>query len=241
MEYVTSFKQAFSKIEKAAQFHTVDKNISGVFYTLYARCKKLIYAINVLRETDEPEVSHVEILPLLRTFLEGYFHLSYVMSEENTEKVKEGYEHLAAHWQSVTAKKMRDSDSLGDLGEDFVRAYSDRKNIPVEYEFLNKPKSLATVTGRLGLWEKDYNILNSFLHFNPSIQHNYGSYIEGKFIFNRKDDTDALNEEATYITVDRMSYLLIAEVTLFLKNDNLEQEVMGLLEDYQTAVNNGRK
>lgn len=46
--------------------------------------------MDVLKKTSNKYVDYTEILPLLRVFIEGYFHISYILSEKDLDKVKEG-------------------------------------------------------------------------------------------------------------------------------------------------------
>ncbi|MGE7950849.1 DUF5677 domain-containing protein [Lysinibacillus xylanilyticus] len=232
MKHTENFKQAFKLIENTSQFKNIDESISVIFYTLYGRSKKLFYAMDVLRRVNVPEISHLEILPLLRVYIESYFHLCYVVHEEDKEKVKEGYKYLAYYSQYSTADKMKESQTLGDLGKSFVEEYGEKKNIPKKYKFLNSPKSLANKIGKIELWEKHYNTLNSSLHFNPGVYHNYGDYKDGKFVFDEKNEQFYLLEEAVYRTLEQLTWLIIGEIVLFLDNNELEGEIEEMINGY---------
>lgn len=232
MKLTENFKQAFKLIENTPQFKNIDESISVIFYTLYGRSKKLFYAMDVLRRVNEPEINHLEILPLLRVYIESYFHLCYLIHEEDKEKVKEGYNYLEEYSQYMTANKMKGSQNLGELGKSFVEEYGEEKNIPNKYAFLNSPKLLAKKIGKIALWEKHYNLLNSFLHFNPGVYHNYGDYKDGKFDFNKKNEQFYLLEEEVYRTLERFTWLIIGEIVMFFGNHELEGEITEKINEY---------
>jgi hypothetical protein len=224
----SNIKKVFAEIEKTEEFHKLDRNISGIFYTLYARCKRLFYAITTLKNSQDKNVGHMEVLPLVRVFLEGYFHISYVMMEKNTAKVKEGYEKLAEWSAKRIAVKFQHSTHIGKEGSEFVERFKSLPSLPKEFEFLDDMSKLSDKTGKKDLYRKHYSILNSFIHFNPAVHINYGDFIDRKFTFNLENKKE---EEVVYKLFYRLAVLFIGEIVLFLENENLDDKVSILLEN----------
>lgn len=228
-------KKTFTEIEKSYEFLNINREIAGVFYTLYLRCKRTIYAITVLKNSKDENVNHIESMPLLRVLLEAYFHLAYVMSEKDTIKVKQGYEALTSFSLHSIGRKMKHSTELGVKGKEFVELHDGTYKLPKEFEFLNDPGSLAAKSGKRDLYRKHYSILNSFIHFNPAIFVNYGSFSDDKFLYNASNNTE---EVSVFSLVDKLSFMIIAEIILFLGNEELEQQTSLLFKEYLEATVN---
>jgi hypothetical protein len=222
-----NLKKVFIEIEKTSEFHNLNCDISGVFYTLYARCKRLFYAISTLKNNQDKNVGHMEVLPLVRVFLEGYFHISYVMIEKDTAKVKEGYEKLAEWSAKRIAVKFQHSTHISKDGSEFVERFKSIPGLPKEFEFLDDMSKLSDKIGKKDLYRKHYSVLNSFIHFNPAVHINYGDFIDRKFTFNLENKKD---EDAVYKLFYRLALLFIGEIVLFLENENLDNKVSILLK-----------
>lgn len=231
MVYDNKFKQAFMLIENSAEFKEIDENISTIFYTLYAKTKQLYYAMCTLKDSNVQEVTYNEILPLARAFVDVFFHICYVMDEKDTKKIKEGYEYLSEVSQSITASKLKMIKDKGDLTKGFIDTFDKNIEMPNKYKFLEKPILLAKKTGKQLIWAKYYNILNSSLHFNPAIVHNYGFSEHGKFVFNKKH-SDRITENAVYSMIDHLIFITLGEIIIFLGNETLEVKVLELLDGY---------
>jgi hypothetical protein len=228
MDIEIKLKSAFSKIEETREFKEIDKNISNIFYTLYLRVKRIFHAILILKNCDDENISYVETLPLFRILIENYFHICYVTSEKDTEKVKEGYELLAKYSHHLIARKMQHNNNLEGLDKEFVQLFKDKFDLPKEYEFLTEPGKLARKTGKEVLYRKHYSILNSFIHFNPSTFINYGDFVDGAFIFNVPNKQQ---EKHVYRLIFELMYLILGEVVIYLNNEELNQWFSDLHED----------
>lgn len=226
LSLVNTYKEAFIKIEETKEFHSIDKRISGIFYTLYSRCKRLYYAMMVLNECDDKNVSTPEMLPLLRVYLEGYFHFSFVISEKDVDFIKKGYENLSYYSGKLIANKLKHSKQLGEDGKQFVSNFDLGYKLPKEYEFLDDISKLSDKTGKKDLYRKYYTPLNSFIHFNPATFINYGQFKDDKFVYNVENDSD---KQMVLKIVNELLYLFIAEVVDYLNNDTLNEEISKLL------------
>lgn len=228
MDCSVKFNQALKELESNSEFNKIDNRITGVFYTLYSRCKRLYFAMDVLKKTSNEHVNYTEILPLLRVFLESYFHISYVINEEDLDKVKEGYEHLTKYSGRLIAGKLKHSEELGELGRDFIEKIDSTYTLPKEFDFLEDMGKLSGKSGKRELYRKQYSPLNSFVHFNPATFINYGNFIDNKFVYN----TENVSERNNVLSlVDRFMYIFIVELVIFLEDNILEEKINLILKD----------
>jgi hypothetical protein len=184
VEFDNCFRDALSEIESSEEFKNIDCRITGVFYTLYSRCKRLYFAMNVLKDSDDENVNYTEINPLLRVFIESYFHISYVMSEKDMDKVEDAYKHLSIYSGKLIAGKLQHSEQLGQSSEEFIGKFDLKYKLPKEYDFFDDMGKLAAKTGKRDIYRRHYSILSSFIHFNPATFINYGDFQDNKFIYN---------------------------------------------------------
>ncbi|OIJ22011.1 hypothetical protein BKP45_04865 [Anaerobacillus alkalidiazotrophicus] len=225
-----TYKRAFFEIEETDEFVNISANqdIAKVFYTLYNRCKRLFITMLFIKEAPDKNVTCVEALPLLRTFIEAHFHLTYVMSEKNTKAIKEGYEALEKHSHAKRAAKLTHAENLSEEDIEFIKEYEGYK-MPNEYKFLDDMRSLSNKINQLQIYRTYYTDLNSYIHFNPNTFLNYGQVQGTTFRFNDHEPQD--REDYTYIEkiIYAIGCVFIAEVTNFLNNKELEKKIGGLI------------
>jgi Family of unknown function (DUF5677) len=236
-DITNKLKSYFRKIEDTNEFKNIVEDISPIFYTLYIRCKRTYHTILSIKESQDKNVTHIEALPSFRVLLESYFHLSYVMDEKDTSKIRNGYESLADYSHRRIARKMKHfTGLLNDPESDyFVSLYQEDVKLPKEYEFLDDVGLLAGKTNKRDLYRKHYSILNSFIHFNPSIFKNYGSFKDGIFIFNAPSDDPG---EGIYILINNLVLAMVIEIAIFLNNQELEETFDIFFEDYLKEIRN---
>jgi hypothetical protein len=232
-----TYKKAFHEMEYTDELVNISANqdLAKVFYTLYNRCKRLFITMLYIKEAPDKNVTGIEALPLLRTFMEGYFHLTYVMSETNTTAIKEGYEALEKHSHAKRAAKLKHAENLTAEDLEFIKQYEGYK-MPKEYAFLDDMRSLSAKTDQLQIYRTYFTDLNSYIHFNPSTYLNYGQVEGNIFRFNDYEPYDG--EEYTYI--EKIIYVIgcvfIEKVTNFLKNEELEKKIGGMLHGIHEEV-----
>ena len=225
-----TYKRAFFEMEETDEFVNISANqdVAKVFYTLYNRCKRLFITMLYIKEAPDKNVTCVEVLPLLRTFFETHFHLTYVMSETNTTAIKEGYEALEKHSHAKRAAKLKHAENLSAEDKAFIEDYYGY-SMSKKYKFLDDMRSLSAKTNQLQLYRTYYTDLNSYIHFNPSTYLNYGRVQGTTFRFNDHEPQDG--EDYTYI--EKIIYIIgcvfIGEVTNFLNNKELEEKINGFI------------
>ncbi|MFE4140472.1 DUF5677 domain-containing protein [Peribacillus sp. YIM B13472] len=232
-----TYKRAFFEMEETDEFINISANqdVAKVFYTLYNKCKRLFITMLYIKEAPDKNVTYYEALPLLRTFIEAYFHLTYVMSETNTTAIKEGYEALEKNSHAKRAAKLKHAESLTVEDMEFIEEYQGFK-MPREYEFLDDMRKLSAKTNQLQIYRTYYTDLNSYIHFNPSTFLNHVQVQENKFVFNFNEPQD--REDYTYIekVIYAIGCLFICEVNNFLNNKELEGKIGDLIEGIHEEV-----
>ncbi|WP_078440181.1 DUF5677 domain-containing protein [Shouchella oshimensis] len=233
-----TIRKMISFIEESDAYNDFDPIASKYLYTLFARCKKTYYAICLIRNNQSNDVNYVEALPLFRNLIESYFHLCYVLQEEDKEKVKEGYEQIAELARFLLAKKLKKASVIGDEGKEFLSNTNFNFRLANKYKFLNNVEDLSKKVKREDLYYKNYTVLNSFLHYNPATFINYGEFEHGKFIFNLKGDLE--QSEIVFKRIDLLAMLFVGEVAANLNDDELESKVNGVFNEFKesSAFNN---
>ncbi|NRF94200.1 hypothetical protein HQN89_25105 [Paenibacillus frigoriresistens] len=142
-----TFKRAFFEMEETDEFVNISANqdVAKVFYTLYNRCKRLFITMLYIKEASDKNITCVEALALLRTFMEANLHLTYVMSETNTTAIKEGYEALEKNSHAKRAAKLKHADNLSEADKEFIKEYEGYE-MPRAYKFLDDMRSQLIVT-----------------------------------------------------------------------------------------------
>ncbi|PHA06677.1 hypothetical protein COE65_24930 [Bacillus sp. AFS051223] len=233
MDSAKIFENALKELELNTHFRNIDNRINGVFYTLYARCTRLYFAMDLLKKNSNKFVNHIEILPLLRVFIEGYFHISYIMSEKDLDKVKDAYDNLTMHSGKMVAGKLQHAENLGEPGEKYIEMFDLGYKLPKEYSFFDDIGKLADKSGKRNLYRKYYSVLNSFIHFNPSTYINYGDFREGEFTFNIENNKD---RDYFLDVVDMFMYMFIMDIACFFKDKALLVNLGLILHDYVQYV-----
>lgn len=234
-----TYKRAFFEIEKTEEFVNIsaNENIAGVFYTLYTRCKRLFITMLYIKEAPDKDVTCVEALPLLRTFLETFFHLKYVMSETNTTAIKEGYRALEKNSHAKRATKLKHAENLSAEDNAFIEEYYGY-TMPKKYKFLDDMRSLAAKTNLLQLYRTYYTDLNQFIHFNPSTFMGYGRPRGNVFVFNDHGPQNREYHTKVQEIIYAIGTIFIGEVGAFLNNKELDsligyihKEVFGIQDE----------
>jgi len=228
------YTRAFFEMEETDEFVNISANqdVAKIFYTLYSRCKRLFITMLFIKEEPHKNVTSVETLPLLRTFIEGYFHLAYVMSESNPTAIKEGYEALEKHVRARRASKLKHAEDLTAEDMEFIEKYYGYK-MTKKYEFLDDMRSLSAKTNNLQMYRTYYTDLNAFIHFTPNSFFSYGQAQENSFRFNYPKP----KVRKGYTDIDKIIYsfgrMFIWEVTVFLNNKELKEKI----EDFIGNIN----
>lgn len=80
------------------------------------------------------------------------------------------------------------------------------KKEPVCKTFFKEIHSIAKETDNRFVHYNYYSLFNSYVHFNPLVDFNFGSIKEGKFLFN--DFTDAEQEKNVSIIQNALIYVM---------------------------------
>jgi Family of unknown function (DUF5677) len=201
-------------IQDSEEFRSqVDEDLKRYFYHLFIKCWRNFKAINILLES-ELENSYLEAYPLLRSLLEAYMHMCYLIKEApNKEVLLENYEILfkseISKMINVYSKVVADSKD----DEKFIKSLSRNYTLPTEFKYIWK---LAEITENSVLYESIYSASNKYVHFNPANLFEYGTLKDGEFTFG-KYNRNIRGEGRLYYYSISIMILLIHKVAEYLE------------------------
>ncbi|TKH07330.1 hypothetical protein FC682_02040 [Peribacillus simplex] len=220
--------QRFEQLEDSIEFKSVDREISKIFYHAIIKIKRNYTAIHHLFN-GKWENSYIEAIPLIRILAEAYFHLCYIIDQNDQELLVREYKELAELQAYKVARNLKESGTRL-LPEEL-------EFIHKEYEGKNKPKSPAHLQfinqlvekisknneGVEYIYTRVYNAFSSYVHFNPATSVLYGTQKEDKFVFNQFEENELLLDELQSHT-NGIIILMFKRIFDYLKIQSLKDE-----------------
>ncbi|MCP1355453.1 DUF5677 domain-containing protein [Aneurinibacillus migulanus] len=237
-EFIIVMSLIFEQIESSKRFEEIkESHIGLIFYHLYIKCKRLYITINNVMDAKFSN-SYVEAIPLIRTLMDSYFHISFITNEKDHKKIIEAYDWLIKSDMKKTASRMKHSEELADLEKKFIESTNLELEVPKEFKFITSTRGLAKETENLHFYRKYYGLLSAFVHFNPLAFHNYGTVVDGVFFFNQQEENDERELEVRKL-FDKLSILFIADIVKLLDTEDSLSELNALINMYERGYKNG--
>lgn len=192
--------------------NNVESEIRGYFYHSYIKCKRNFKAINILINSKEIENGYIESIPLLRSMVEGYFHLCYITDSKHRQEALEAYERLNKYQLKQMLRDDRGYRMVmqGDTDKKLVETIKEAVE-PIKRSHLkpfNDIYKFAKKTGNEIIYNHIYTKFNSYVHFNPTTFVSYGSTSEvGIFNFERFEFQPLKEAEILYYSISVMIQL----------------------------------
>lgn len=221
------------KVEQSKEYHEIakDSELGRLFFYAYLKCRRSFIAVDELVQsevTSKFKHAYIEAFPFLRIMAECYIHFCYI-TDEKTDK-----QTMLKEYEEIKNNQLRKILAISkvDYGKNkkvrkqrvaYIRRFKNTKfNKPF---FFNKMNELAIKTNNTRLYEVIFTKYNPYIHFNPINFTVYGSFKDGKFIFNDLDDSSRrLEGELLFYCIDIMMRL-ISRTCVFIKIPVFEELV----------------
>ncbi|BAU29017.1 hypothetical protein DFP93_103134 [Aneurinibacillus soli] len=213
------------KVEQSKEYHEIakDSKMGILFFYAYLKCRRSFIAVDELVQsevTSNFKHAYIEAFPFLRIMAECYIHFCY-FTDEKTDKqtILKEYDEI----KNKQLNKILRISKINYSNNEKVRkqevTYIRRlKNTKFKKPFFfNQINELAKKTNNTRLYEIIFTKYNPYIHFNPINFTVYGSFKDGKFIFNHLDDSSRrLEGELLFYCIDIMMRL-ISRTCIFIK------------------------
>ncbi|BCB40560.1 hypothetical protein BCJMU51_5479 [Bacillus cereus] len=221
------------KVEQSKEYHGIakDSELGKLFFYAYLKCRRSFIAVDELLKseiTSKFKHAYIEAFPFLRIMAECYIHFCYITDETiDKQTMIKDYDDIKNHQlkKILRISKIDYGNNKKDReqGISYIRRFKRRKfNKPF---FFNNMHELAEKTGNSRLYEVIFTKYNPYIHFNPINFTVYGTFRDGKFIFNELDNTSRrLEGELLFYCIEIMM-LLISRTCFFLKTPVFEELV----------------
>lgn len=215
----------------------VDKDLRGLFYHLYIKCKRNFQAINLLINSEALPNSYVESTVLLRVLTEGYMHMCYMMETEKETLLQE-YEALSNNKlekilnpDSPTYRvDIKNKEDEAYFEEAWRTVKSKDRKIPPHFMRMDL---LAKKTKNEIYYNSVYSMLNKYVHFNPLTFLSYGTQDDrGTFTYNSFNSMPYLEARIIYHSIN-FQMLLLQKICKFLKIETAPQKVVEYFSDWE--------
>lgn len=209
-------------IEQSKEYHAVseDSELGKLFFYAYLKCRRSFIAVDELllsEVTSKFKHAYIEAFPYLRIMAECYIHFCYITDETiNKKTMLKEYDDLKNHQlKKILRISKIDYGNNKSQGAAYIKRFKSKK-IKKPF-FFNKIHELAIKTDNTRLYEVIFTKYNPYIHFNPINFTVYGTYRDGKFIFNEFDGSSRrLEGELLFYCIEIMM-LLINRTCTFLK------------------------
>ncbi|MBB6451179.1 hypothetical protein HNR44_003173 [Geomicrobium halophilum] len=182
-EHIRISRELLELISESTTFLCMENTLKGHFYPLFSSFRRSLYTAETILNEDRWENSYLESLPLARTMLERYFHMAYILKEYNeSAKLGKEYEDLGKFIMYRLWKYHPADDSKKFLSNFEKYSYLENQG---KGDKPRSPLSMARDLDEEDYYNRTYSYLNSFIHYNPHTNFNYGSFNEdGVFVYN---------------------------------------------------------
>lgn len=238
--YSDELFEVFYYLENQKEFkENVEESLRQYFYHTYLKCKRNYKAIKILVNLDDEDLknSYVEAIPLLRTFIESYFHLCYVTNSTHKEDVIRNYD-LLNKFQLKQMLNNKVGYKIVFQGQADKKMFNEIKKAVNKVEekdirFFKDIYRFADKTNNLDMYNGIYKKFNSYVHYNPTTYISYGA-MDGQdsFNFGNMQHQPQRECEILYYVIEVAIRVLITAMN-FLKIDYAEKWAIDLFTEWE--------
>nr|WP_091011990.1 DUF5677 domain-containing protein [Paenibacillus amylolyticus] len=227
-EFQNKMTLLFDLLEEDEKFKKPENGkVDSLVFHLYSKARRLFMTCHFILKS--PMVcNYLEAMPLIRILCETYLHIAYIEKNIKSESIYNEYENLGKlnRWKMGYYLKKWGDDRLGGLHPDYeryVQEHYSRKQKPAVPDNLLKFYKLAQAVGRYDFYIEIYSVLSSYIHYDPTTLSNYGSTLNGSFVFNKMTYDEHL-DKATRKHLIMIMLLLIQSIINIFKLDEFEKK-----------------